>query len=221
LSGPLASILVPGLFGAELFDEGQALSLHADEERAVAGAADKRRRDFALGRTCAHAALALLNRDAGPITRASDGAPAWPAGIVGSITHTQGYGAAVVAVAADFAGLGVDAERIGGVTQDLWPRLFGTSERDDLSRQPDPARLATTLFSAKEACHKAGRERVLRFHDLHVTPGENHFTAQRGAEMFAGRSAVHDDLVVTIAWQRWSKVLSDGIGAAHPSTGSG
>jgi 4'-phosphopantetheinyl transferase EntD len=202
LSGLLASILVPGLFGAELFDEGQALSLHADEERAVAGAADKRRRDFALGRTCAHAALTQLNRDTGPLARASDGAPIWPAGIAGSITHTQGYGAAVVAAAADFAGLGVDAERIGGVTQDLWPRLFGTSERDDLSRQPDRSRLATILFSAKEACHKAGRARVLHFHDLHVTVCENNFTARRDAEAFEGRCAVKDGLVLTVAWRR-------------------
>jgi len=200
LSGLLASILVPDQFGAELYDQGQALSLHPDEERAVAGTVEKRRREFALGRTCAHAALAQLNRDGGPITRASDGAPIWPAGIVGSITHTQGY-AAAIAAAAGFAGLGVDAERIGGVTQDLWPRLFDNDERDDLVRQPDPSRLATILFSAKEACHKAGRERVLRFHDLHVALGENNFMARRGAEEFQGRFAIQGDLVVTVAWR--------------------
>jgi 4'-phosphopantetheinyl transferase EntD len=202
LSGPLASILAPGLFGAELYDEGQALSLHPDEERAVAGAVEKRRREFALGRTCAHAALAQLKRDAGPITRADDGAPIWPAGIAGSITHTQRYAAAVAAAAGDFAGLGVDAEWVGGVTQDLWPRLFNTGERDELARQSDPSRLATILFSAKEACHKAGRERVLRFHDLSITLSENAFAALRGAETFQGRYAVQDGLVVTAAWRR-------------------
>ena len=201
MSGLLASILVPDQFGAELYDQGQALSLHPDEERAVAGTVEKRRREFALGRTCAHAALAQLNRDGGPIMRAGDGAPVWPAGIVGSITHTQGY-AAAIAAAAGFAGLGVDAERIGGVTQDLWPRLFDNDERDDLVRQPDPSRLATILFSAKEACHKAGHERVLRFHDLHVALGENRFTAQRGSEAFEGRYTVNDGLVVTVAWRR-------------------
>jgi len=93
-------------------------------------------------------------------------------------------------------------ERIGGVTQDLWPRLFGTGERDALARQADASGLATILFSAKEACHKAGRERVLRFHDLHVTLGENRFTAQRGSEAFEGRYTVNDGLVVTVAWRR-------------------
>ncbi len=202
MSGPLASILAPGLFGAELYDEGQALSLYPEEEHAVAGAAEKRRRDFALGRACAHAALARMNRDASPIARADGGAPVWPGGIVGSITHTQGYAAAVVADAADFAGLGVDAERIGGVTQDLWPRLFNPGECDALARGADPSRLATILFGAKEACHKAGRERVLRFHGLHVTLGENSFTAGRDAEAFEGRYAVKDGLVVTVAWRR-------------------
>ena len=201
MSGPLASILVPGLFGAELYDQRQALPLYPEEECVVAGAVEKRQRDFALGRTCAHTALARMERDAGPIARADDGAPVWPAGIVGSITHTQGY-AAAVAAAAGFAGLGVDAERIGGVTQDLWPRLFDKDERDDLARQPDPSRLATILFSAKEACHKAGRERVLRFHDLRVTLGENTFTAQRGTETFEGRYGAQGDLVVTAAWRR-------------------
>lgn len=202
MSDLLASILAPGLFGAELYEQGQALPLHPEEGHAVAGVAEKRRRDFALGRACAHAALAQMNRDGGPIGRADDGAPVWPAGIVGSITHTQGYAAAVVAAAADFAGLGVDAERIGGVTQDLWPRLFDAGERDELARHVDPSRLATILFSAKEACHKAGRERVLRFHDLQVMLNESRFAARRGAEVFEGRSAVQGDLVVTVAWRR-------------------
>lgn len=200
MSGPLTSVLVPGLFGAELYDQGQTLPLHPEEGRAIAGTAEKRQRDFVLGRSCAHAALAQMERDEGPIMRADDGTPVWPAGIVGSITHTKGYAAAIVAAAADFAGLGVDAEWIGGVTQDLWPRLFDADERNGLARHPDPSRLATILFSAKEACHKAGRERVLRFHDLHTTIGENAFMARRDAEVFEGRYAVQGDLVATVAW---------------------
>jgi len=110
----MAKVLMPGLYGAELFDLGQELPLHPEEERIVAGAALKRRRDFTLGRACAHAALAELDLDKGPIARAGNGAPVWPAGLVGSITHTPGYAAALVARAADFAGLGVDAELVGG-----------------------------------------------------------------------------------------------------------
>jgi 4'-phosphopantetheinyl transferase EntD len=203
----MARILAPGLFGAERYDRGQSLSLHPEEERHVAGAAPKRRRDFTLGRACAHAALAEIGRDDGPVLRADDGAPCWPAGLVGSITHTQGYAAALVAQAADFTGLGVDAERLGGVTSDLWPRLFGARERDDLAGRSDPDRAATLIFSAKEACHKAGGERVLRFHDLQVTldlqaiPADGRFTARRGAQIFEGRFALEGALVLTAAWR--------------------
>lgn len=197
----MARLLAPGLFGAELYDHGQSLPLRPEEERHVAGAAPKRRRDFTLGRACAHAVLAEIGRDDGPILPADDGAPCWPAGLVGSITHTQGYAAALIARATDFTGLGVDAERMGGVTPDLWPRLFGARERDDLMGQSDPDCAATLIFSAKEACHKAGGERVLRFHDLQVTLKEGRFTARRGAHLFEGRFAVEDALVLTAAWR--------------------
>jgi len=198
----MAKVLMPGLYGAELFDLGQELPLHPEEERIVAGAALKRRRDFTLGRACAHAALAELDLDKGPIARAGNGAPVWPAGLVGSITHTPGYAAALVARAADFAGLGVDAELVGGVTRELWPRLFDAGEQDLLMGHPDPARAATLLFSAKEACHKAGGEPVLYFHDLQVALGESGFTARRGAEAFEGRFAAGRALVLVVAWRR-------------------
>jgi 4'-phosphopantetheinyl transferase EntD len=196
----LASVLVPGLVGAELHDHGQALALDPQEARLVAGAAEKRRRDFALGRACAHAALAKMGRDEGPIAKADNGAPLWPAGLVGSITHTHGYAAALAARAGDFAGLGVDAERIGGVTEDLWLRLFDAGERAHLARIPDPAALATLFFSAKEACHKAGRQSVLRFHDFHVVLADKRFTARCGEQEFEGRHVLAGGLVLTAAW---------------------
>jgi len=198
----MAQLLAPGLSGAERYDHGQSLPLHPDEERLVAGAAQKRRRDFALGRACAHAALAQAGCDMGPIGRAPDGAPIWPAGLVGSITHTQGYAAALVARAADFAGLGVDTERLGGVTPDLWPRLFTAGEQDYLAQQPDPGRAATIMFTVKEACHKAGGQRVLRFHDFQVTLSGDGFVAHRQGQEFQGRFAVDEGLVLTLAWRR-------------------
>jgi 4'-phosphopantetheinyl transferase EntD len=201
LTGLLARLLVPGLCGAELVDAGQPLPLQPQEEQLVAGAAEKRRRDFALGRACAHEALAQWGQGIGPLLKAEDGAAIWPAGLVGSITHTRGYAAALVAQACDFPGLGVDAERVGGVTQDLWPRLFNSDEQEYLSQQSDADRAATILFCAKEACHKAGRERVLRFHDLQVTLADGSFTARRDAEEFLGRFATDGDLVLVAAWR--------------------
>jgi len=200
-TGLLAQLLAPGLFGAELVDTGQSLPLHPQEEQLVAHAAPKRRRDFAMGRTCAHAALAQVTQDRGPLPKGEDGAPCWPTGVVGSITHTNGYAAALVAREADFSGLGVDAERIGGVTRDLWPRLFHADELDYLAQRSDADCAATILFCAKEACHKAGRERILSFHDLQVRLADDAFAARRGAEEFQGRFVSDGDLMLVVAWR--------------------
>ena len=197
----LARILVPELFGAEMADAGQPVFLFPQEEALVEKAALKRRREFALGRACAHAALEKLGCEPAVIGRSANGAPLWPKGIVGSITHTKDYAAALAGKARHFSGIGVDAERIGGVTPDLWPRLFDESERDHLLSLDEAAQreAATLIFSAKEACYKVWGG-TLGFRDIHVTPGENSFTAVRSGQTLQGRYAVRDDLMLTAAW---------------------
>jgi 4'-phosphopantetheinyl transferase EntD len=201
--GLVARLLVPGIFGAEIDDTGQPVALHPEEEPFVAKAASKRRRDFALGRACARAALAGLGHGDAVIGMGEGGAPLWPAGIVGSITHTSSYAAALAAEARLFSGIGVDAERVGGVTEELWPRLFDTAERDRLMGLDDASRaiLATVIFSAKEACYKAWTMKgALAFRDIHVAPDEGGFTATRAGETLRGRTVVEGDLVLTAAW---------------------
>jgi 4'-phosphopantetheinyl transferase EntD len=201
--GLVARLLAPGIFGADMDDAGQPLALHPDEEIFVVKAAPKRRRDFVLGRTCARAALAGLGHSGAVIGMGEGGAPLWPVGIMGSITHTSGYAAALAADARLFSGIGVDAERVGGVTEELWPRLFDTAERDRLMGLDDASRaiLATVIFSAKEACYKAWTMKgALAFRDIHVAPGEGGFTATRSGETLRGRFVVEGDLVLTAAW---------------------
>lgn len=199
----LSRILAAGLFGAEIDDAGQPVPLHRLEEGLVAGASDKRRRDFALGRACAHNALAALGHEDAAIGIAEGGAPLWPNGVLGSITHTKGYAAALVAEARNFSGIGLDAERVGGVTEDLWPRLFDASERDHLLALDTVARpvMATLFFSAKEACYKTWTARApLRFHEIRVVPEGDGFTATRSGERLRGRYVLQGDLMVTAVW---------------------
>lgn len=186
----IARLLAPGVFGAEMRD-GEA-PLHPDEAALVAGAMDKRRREFALGRACARAALAAMGVEAGPILRAGDGAPLWPAGVVGSISHTDGYACAVVGASSRFAAMGVDVERIGGVGDDLLPRLFDDRERARLMAMDAAERaVAATLgFSAKEACFKAFGA---RFRDIHAEWGDGVFVTGHGAGCFL----VADGLALT------------------------
>jgi 4'-phosphopantetheinyl transferase EntD len=199
----LTALLDSDLFGAEIRDRGQPVFLPALEEALVEKAAPKRRREFALGRACARSALEKLGHGGAVIGKGANGAPLWPDGITGSITHTQNYAAALVGETRRFFGIGVDAERVGGVTRDLWPRLFDDAERDHLMSLGETDRLiiATLLFSAKEACYKAwGGRGALAFRDICVMPGNDRFTAVRAGEILQGRYAVDGDLMLTAVW---------------------
>lgn len=90
-------------------DSGE-LGLFPEEAAQVAGAVDKRRQEFAAVRQCARQALGRLGYPPAPLLNGDRGAPRWPNGIVGSMTHCTGYSAAAVAPSAVVACLGVDAE---------------------------------------------------------------------------------------------------------------
>ncbi len=132
--------------------------LHSAEREQIDGASERRRREFAEARACARQALEGLGVAPGPIPAAPGGAPVWPEGIVGSITHKGGYRAAVVAFAEDIRGIGIDAE----VDEPLPGGLLGTiasrTELDHvqalLAEHPGPA-WDRLLFCAKEAVVKA------------------------------------------------------------------
>ena len=192
---------MPGLFGVEIWDEGQPVALHPEEEIYVARAAEKRRRDFALGRACARAALAGLGRGEVAIAKGDDGVPLWPHGITGSITHTQGYAAALVGENRDFAGIGIDAERAGGVTRDLWQRLFSPAEQAQIAAHSDPLLIATLLFSAKEASYKAwALKGPLAFRDIEIVLDGGRFIAVRAKARLGGCYAVKKGVVLVTAW---------------------
>ncbi|MFC4031374.1 4'-phosphopantetheinyl transferase [Streptomyces polygonati] len=134
--------------------------LYPEEAEAVARAVAKRRAEYAAGRACARAALAELGNAPGPIPRDTErGAPVWPKGFVGSITHTEGYRAAAVARDSDILTLGIDAEPHGPLPEGVLDVILATpAERAALTahtgRRPD-IRWDRLLFSAKETVYKA------------------------------------------------------------------
>ncbi|NIF19919.1 4'-phosphopantetheinyl transferase superfamily protein [Pantoea sp. Cy-639] len=115
----------------------------------------KRQAEYLAGRVCARAALQRLDgRDYVPASH-EDRSPIWPVGIHGSITHGQGWAAAVVAVDGACRGLGLDQESL--LDEERAERLAGEIltaaelERLDRSQQA----LAVTLtFSLKESLFK-------------------------------------------------------------------
>src|SRR5689334_14135921 len=97
-------------FGTAPLDE-LAGALGIDLSPHIAGTVTKRRAEYVAGRYCATQAIRTIQpRFVGQISAGADRCPAWPPGIVGSITHTRGLASAAVAPATRARGLGIDTE---------------------------------------------------------------------------------------------------------------
>jgi 4'-phosphopantetheinyl transferase EntD len=170
----------------EAFEDPPGATLFPEEEAAMARAVPRRRGEFAAGRACARAALAQLGLPAAPILPGPRGAPQWPPGVVGTITHCDGYRASAVAHARDVLTLGLDAEPDGPLPGGVLDAVSLAEERD---RLPGLAAAAPhvpwdrLLFCAKEAVYKAWfplAGRWLGFEEAAITfaPDAGTFTAR-------------------------------------------
>jgi 4'-phosphopantetheinyl transferase EntD len=168
----------------------------------------KRRREFAMGRAAARAALADLDDRPPPsIPVGERRAPVWPEGVVGSITHSDGFCAAAVARASEFAAVGIDAEAVRELPAAVRDLVVTAGElRAPLSGPP----WDVVAFSAKEAVFKAWFPLTttwLDFHDvtLAIDARARTFAASVAPEVrhddaparFSGRFAVTSGLVLT------------------------
>ena len=130
--------------------------LTAREWESIRHCAERRIIDFCSGRVCARRALAEYGVNGYDLLSAEDRQPLWPSGLIGSITHTEGFAAAVVAEQRHVAGLGIDVERIGAVHSELWPPICTARELERLrALSVEEQSLAGALtFVAKEAFFK-------------------------------------------------------------------
>jgi 4'-phosphopantetheinyl transferase EntD len=143
------------------------------EVAAVAGAVPSRQAEFLTGRALARTALARLGVHGYPLLPGDDRAPRWPAGIVGSITHTRDTCAVAVARSQSVRALGIDAEPREPLEESVWPTVCTDAERRALALIPSSERglRARLLFSAKEAVFKC------------VYPATGHFLEFTDAEL--------------------------------------
>jgi 4'-phosphopantetheinyl transferase EntD len=180
-------ILPPPVAAAESFGDDTGAILFPEEQTVVATAVESRRREFATGRACARAALARLGQPAVAVLRGPGGAPQWPEGIVGSITHCVGYRAAAVAFTKDVVSLGVDAEPDEPLPDDGMLDLIALEEervrlRELAARTPGTC-WDRLLFTAKESIYKTWfplARRWLGFEsaDVVIDPHAGTFTAR-------------------------------------------
>jgi 4'-phosphopantetheinyl transferase EntD len=139
-------------------DDAGHLPLLPQEEPLVARAVAKRRREFTAVRSCARRAMEKLGVPAQPVLNGERGAPIWPAGLTGSMTHCDGYCAAALVRATDLASLGIDAEPDGPLPEGVLPSVSLPAEAERLRRLAEErpgVHWDRLLFSAKESVYKA------------------------------------------------------------------
>jgi 4'-phosphopantetheinyl transferase EntD len=198
-------------------DDDDESGLLPAEAAVMRNAVPKRRREFAAVRRCARRALGTLGAvdcPPAPLLPGTRGAPGWPAGVVGSMTHCPGYRAAAVARATDLLAVGIDAEPHLPLPDGVLEAVTGPLERAGLAglgaRTPGVC-WDRLLFSAKESVFKAWfplTGRPLGFEDAVLTPQPDGTFAARllvpgpivaGRELtvFTGRWLTTGGLVLT------------------------
>jgi len=154
----LAELVPPSVVAVEAFDDDAPVELFPEERAIIARAVDKRRREFTTVRGCARQALARLGYEPVPILPGQRGAPGWPPGVVGSMTHCEGYRASALALARDVRTIGVDAEPDAPLPEGVLDAIALTEELAmlrELDERAPGVHWDRLLFSAKEAVYKA------------------------------------------------------------------
>jgi len=167
-----------------------------EEEASIGDATLRRRAEFAAGRDAARQGMVALGLPAVGVGQGVEGEPAFPAGVRGSISHTNAHAVALVGLAADYRSVGVDvddARALGdaAAAEVTWEaeiqriqQAFGLTER---------AAVQNFAFSAKEAIYKCQfpltQDAALKAHQARLLPSRD----QAGQEMaVAGWRAARD-----------------------------
>ena len=197
---------------AESFTDRYA-ELFPEETAVIANAVASRRAEFMTVRANARDALRQLGLPPAPLLPGELGAPRWPPGVVGSMTHCTGYRAAAVARVGEIAALGIDAEPNQPLPDGVLEVIAGPEELSNLKLLPRRSdhHWDRLLFCAKETVYKAWSPLVGEWLDFDevtvIIRPDGQFIAQilKSAEIpgagpllrFAGRWVVDHGLVAT------------------------
>lgn len=130
----------------------------------------RRQAEFFYGRFCAKRSLSMIGVGTSTVAIGSRGEPIWPLGVLGSISHTLKYAAAVALPSAGVLGVGIDIEHLHAFRSErkMLDLVFGPEEISYIARQPGAAcdGLFAIAFSAKEAFYKAAYPTVRAYFDF-------------------------------------------------------
>jgi 4'-phosphopantetheinyl transferase EntD len=210
----IEKLMPAGVASRDTTEDAPESSMFPEEAAHVGKAVDKRRWEYATVRNCARLAMADLGLPPVPLLSGERGAPQWPDGVVGSMTHCAGYRAAVVALNSTIHTVGIDAEPHAALPEGVENAIALDGERAMIGRltAADPGvHWDRMLFCAKEAVYKAWfplTRKWLGFEEASITittdgtfearllvPGP--VVADTQVSGFNGRWLVGDGLIIT------------------------
>src|SRR5699024_6637159 len=133
-------------------------NLHPLEQSVAAHSVDARKAEFGDARWCAHEALKELGyQGQEPILRGERGVRSWPVCCMGSVSHTPGFRAAVVAPTSQVTSLGLDVEVAEPLPEGVLSMIARSGEIPQINRlrKAEISFADRLLFCAKEATYKA------------------------------------------------------------------
>jgi 4'-phosphopantetheinyl transferase EntD len=126
----------------------------------ISASVEKRQVEYFFGRLAAQVALSAIGHDTVTLATGPHGEPLWPQGIIGSITHTCEFAAAIALPCLQYIGIGIDIESVADpdTLQALLAKVISPPEHaylKSLGRSAPLEVLAAIAFSAKESFYKA------------------------------------------------------------------
>ena len=149
-------------------------TLYTEEATLISNAMPKRRQEFIAGRICARRALAKFGIKNFPLLMGRDRMPVWPPGVVGSISHSDGYCGVAIAKQTEIESVGLDVECVRKLERDCWKQICTQQELSWINSLPinDQEKFIFLIFSAKECLYKCQyiiSKQWLNFYDVAIS----------------------------------------------------
>ncbi|WP_374188772.1 4'-phosphopantetheinyl transferase family protein [Rhizobium rhizogenes] len=183
----------------------------------VSAAVTVRKSEYVAARSAARRAMGELGLPLGSIGRSNTGAPVWPAGVIGSLSHGAGDAIAVVGSRSNVLTLGIDLEAAIPLPEDIASGVIMPEDQVEAAnlRLHHPKSWQMVIFSAKEAFYKAYHQYTaefvdfgaifLRFNldeagysgDFHCIPRDDRLNSRGLLQHLSGRWLVHSGKIYT------------------------
>jgi len=128
---------------------------------------EKRRKEFLAGRWCVQQCYGKLGIETSLPGIQENRSPAWPKGVIGSISHCDDLALAVVALDHDVSLIGVDVESVRVMARmkaEICDAIATSTELEIVGKRVQREAM-TLVFSAKETLYKALHPKVGQYFD--------------------------------------------------------